>query len=84
MELLFYLKTILSEFRHLFNAQNFSLFQAFIIGLMTHTDGGVLTHLYQASTSQTRYWSFPKFLSPREMGFRCPRGTPHQTYTAGL
>ena len=30
---------------------------------MTHTDGGTLTHLYQSSFSQTRYWSFPKFLS---------------------
>ena len=63
MDLLFCLQTILSEFRHLFNSQNFALFQAFIIGLMTHTDGGTLTHLYQSSFSQTRYWSFPKFLS---------------------
>ena len=39
------------------------LFQAFIIGLITDTKGGTLTHLYQASASQTRYWSFPKFLS---------------------
>ena len=63
MDLLFCLERMLTDFRHLFNSKNFVLFQAFIIGLITDTKGGPLTHLYQASASQTRYWSFPKFLS---------------------
>ena len=63
MDLLFCLERMLTDFRHLFNSKNFVLFQAFIIGLITDTKDGTLTHLYQASASQTRYWSFPKFLS---------------------
>ena len=63
MNLLLCLESILSDFRHLFNSQNFALFQAFIYGFITHPREGTLTHLYQWSGSQTRYWSFPKFLS---------------------
>ena len=47
----------------MFNSQNFALFQAFIYGFITHIGSGTLTRLYQASASQTRYGSFPKFLS---------------------
>ena len=65
MPLLLHLESILSEFRFMFNSQNFALFQAFIYGFITHTGSGTLTQLYQASGSQTRYGSFPKFL-----GFR--------------
>ena len=39
------------------------LFQAFIIGFITNGGGGTLTSLYQSGCSQTRYWSFTKFLS---------------------
>ena len=63
MHLLFCLESILSNFRVMFNSQNFALFQAFIYGFITHTGQGTLTQLYQASGSQTRYWSFPKCLS---------------------
>ena len=63
MPLLLHLESIVSDFRHLFNHQNFVLFQAFVFGFMTQTNGGALTHLYQSSSSQSRYWSFPKFLS---------------------
>ena len=63
MNLLLHLESIVSDFRHLFNQQNFALFQAFIYGFITHTGAGALTQLYQSSVSQTRYWSFPKFLS---------------------
>ena len=63
MHLLLDLESIVSDFRHLFNQQNFALFQAFILGFMTQPLGGNLTHLYQSSRSATRYWSFPKFLS---------------------
>ena len=64
MNLLFCLKDILSDFQHLFNQQNFVLFQAFIFGFIAKRGTpGTLTELYQASGSKTLYWSFPKFLS---------------------
>ena len=63
MDLLFYLESILSDFRHLFNQQNFALFQAFIFGFTANRGNGTLTELYQLSVSETKYWSFPKFLS---------------------
>ena len=63
MNLLFCLGDILSDFRHLFNQQNFVLFQAFIFGFIANRGNGTLTEPYQVSASQTKYWSFPKFLS---------------------
>ena len=63
MDLLLCLERIISDFRPLFNQQNFMLFQAFILGFIANGGGGTLTSLYQSSFSQTRYWSFPKFLS---------------------
>ena len=63
MDLLFCLGDILSDFRHLFNQQNFALFQAFIFGFIANRGNGTLTELYQCSGSETKYWSFPKFLS---------------------
>ena len=63
MDLLFCLEGILSDFRHLFNQQNFALFQAFIFGFIANNGRGTLTELYQSSASETQYWSFPKFLS---------------------
>ena len=66
MNLLFCLEDILSYFRPLFNLQNFALFQAMICGFIANTHGGTLTRLYQSSFSETKYWSFPKFLSRGE------------------
>lgn len=63
MNLLFCLGDILSDFRHLFNHQNFALFEAFIFGFIANSGRGTLTELYQCSGSKTKYWSFPKFLS---------------------
>ena len=63
MNLLFCLGDILSDFRHLFNQQNFAVFQAFIFGFIANRGRGTLTELYQCSGSETKYWSFPKFLS---------------------
>ena len=63
MNLLFCLSDILSDFRHLFNQQNFAVFQAFIFGFIANSGRGTLTDLYQGSGSETKYWSFPKFLS---------------------
>ena len=51
MPLLFCLGDILSDFRHLFNAQNFALFQAFIFGFIAKNGRGTLTELYQSSGS---------------------------------
>ena len=63
MNPVFCLGDILSDFRHLFNQQNFALFQAFIFGFIANSGRGTLTDLYQWSGSETKYWSFPKFLS---------------------
>lgn len=63
MDLLFCLENIISDFRPLFNQQNFMLFQSFIYGFIVNGGGGTLTSIYQSSCSQTRYWSFTKFLS---------------------
>ena len=63
MNLLLCLESILSDFHHLFNQQNFALFQAFIFGFIANRGNGTLTDLYQCSASETQYWSFPKFLS---------------------
>ena len=63
MDLLFCLGEILSDFRPLFNQQNFALFEAFIFGFIANRGNGTLTELYQSSASETKYWSFPKFLS---------------------
>ena len=63
MDLLLCLEKIISDFRPLFNQQNFMLFQAFIFGFIANGGGGTLTSLYQSSFSKTRYWSFTKFLS---------------------
>ena len=63
MDLLFCLGDILSDFRHLFNQQNFALFQAFIFGFIANRGRGTLTEVYQCSGSETKYWSSPKFLS---------------------
>ena len=63
MDLLFCLEHIVSDFRHLFNSQNFALFKMFIYGLITNGGPQTLTQIYQSSGSEGRYWSFPKFLS---------------------
>ncbi len=66
MDLLLCLRDILSDFRLLFNQQNFALFQAFIFGFIANRGNGTLTELYQSSASETKYWSFPKCLSRRK------------------
>ena len=63
MDLLFCLDKILTDFRHLFNTQNYALFRAFIIGLIVNHNRGTVTTIYQASRCSKRYWSFVKFLS---------------------
>ncbi len=63
MSLIFCLTHILTEFRPLFNRQNFALFCTFIVGLMTHRHRATVTGIYQAVRPTTGYGSLVKFLS---------------------
>jgi len=63
METFALLDPILYQFRNLFGSQNFLLFCAYVYGVITCTGRHTLSGIYQASDSQTRYWSFPQFLS---------------------
>ena len=68
MDLLLHLESIVSDFQHLFNQQNFSLFQVFLFGFMTHTPGGTLTHLYQSSGPPDALLVISEVSFPEEMG----------------
>ncbi len=63
MYLIFCLNTILTQFRPLFNRQNFALFCTFIVGLITHRDCATITGIYQAVRPKSGYGSLVKFLS---------------------
>ena len=63
MSLICCLTTILTEFRPLFNQQNFVLFCTFILGLITHRRQATLTEIYQAVRPKSGYGSLVKFLS---------------------
>ena len=63
MDLVFCLSGILTEFRPLFNRQNFTLFCTFIVGLITHRNCATLTGIYQAVRPKSGYNSLVKFLS---------------------
>ena len=63
MPLIFCLVDILTQFRPLFNRQNFALFCTFIIGLITHRHRATLTGIYQAVRPKVGYGSLVKFLS---------------------
>ena len=52
MCLLFCLSVILTDFRPLFNRQNFHLFCIFVIGLIKQREGGTLTGILSSSWSQ--------------------------------
>ena len=63
MHLIFCLVDILTQFRSLFNRQNFALFCTFIVGLITHRHRATLTGIYQAVRPKVGYGSLVKFLS---------------------
>ena len=63
MSLIFCLSAILTEFRPLFNQQNYALFCTFILGLITHRRQATLTEIYQAVRPKNGYGSLVKFLS---------------------
>ena len=54
---------ILTQFRPLFNRQNFVLFCTIIVGLITHRHRATLTGIYQAVRPKVGYGSLVKFLS---------------------
>ena len=63
MHLIFCLTDILTQFRPLFNRQNFALFCTFIVGLITHRYRATMTGIYQAIRPKSGYNSLVKFLS---------------------
>ena len=63
MPLIFCLTDILTQFRPLFNCQNFDLFCTFIVSLITHRHRATVTGIYQAIRPKTGYGSLVKFLS---------------------
>ena len=63
MCLIFCLSDILTQFRPLFNRQNFTLFCTFIVGLITHRHRATVTGVYQAIRPKSGYNSLVKFLS---------------------
>ena len=63
MPLIFCLVDILTQFRPLFNRQNFALFCTFIVGLITHRHRATVTGIYQAVRPKVGYGSLVKFLS---------------------
>ena len=63
MYLIFCLSHILTEFRPLFNRQNFALFCTFILGFITHRRQATLTEIYQGVRPKSGYGSLVKFLS---------------------
>ena len=63
MPVIFCLVDILTQFRPLFNRQNFALFCTFIVGLITHRHRATLTGIYQAVRPKSGYGSLVKFLS---------------------
>ena len=63
MSLIFCLASILTDFRRLFNRQNFPLFFTFIVGFITAPRSATVTDIYQAVRPRTGYHSLVKFLS---------------------
>ena len=63
MHLIFCLTHILTDFRPLFNRQNFNLFCTFIVGLITYRHRATVTGIYQAVRPKVGYNSLVKFLS---------------------
>ena len=71
MPLIFCLVDILTQFRPLFNRQNFALFCTFIVGLITHRHRATLTGIYQAVRPEGRLRFIGEVPFPWQMGRRC-------------
>ena len=64
MDLLLHLERIVSDFRHLFNQENFVLFQAFIFGFMTQTHSGPLDRPVSVKRFVAAVWVVSKASFP--------------------
>ena len=71
MPVIFCLVDILTQFRPLFNRQNFALFCTFIAGLITHRHRATLTGIYQAVRPKSGYGSLSEVPFPWRLGRRC-------------
>lgn len=63
METVALLDMLLYRFRDLFGSQNFSLFCAYVYGVMLCNGRHTVTEIYRASGTGVSYWSLLKFLS---------------------
>ena len=63
METVALLDMVLYQFRSLFGSQNFSLFCAYIYGVILCAGRHSVTEIYRASGCEVSYWSLIKFLS---------------------
>ena len=73
MDLLLHLERIVSDFWHLFNQQNFALFQAFIVGFMTQTHSGPLDRPVSIKRFGDAVWDVSEVSFPGETERRCSR-----------
>ena len=63
METVALLEIVLYRFRDLFGSQNFSLFCAYLYGVILCCGRHSVTQIYLASGCEVSYWSLLKFLS---------------------
>lgn len=63
METFVLLEAVLYRFRDLLGSQNFALFCAYVWGVILCRGPHTVSEIYQASGSETHYWSLIKFLS---------------------
>ena len=63
METVALLDMVLYQFRSLFGSQNFSLFCAYVYGVILCEGRHSVTQIYRACGSEVSYWSLVKFLS---------------------
>ncbi len=62
MHRIFWLAAILTQFRPVFNRQNFDLFCPFIVGLITHRPPATVPSIYQEVRLKSGYGSLVKCL----------------------
>ena len=81
MHLLLHLESIVSDFRHLFNQQNFALFEAFLLGFMTHGPWKQPDRPVSVKRITEMLLVLSEVSFPREMGCRCRGCVPNEKET---